>query len=110
MEPRLKAGLWTQMAIRMADLANRPAMVLRRGDADAGGILCVLRGREGCVVLSQTRDPEGREAWMRGTGKDPVPEPDADAYVSRQTARDPDLWVIEFDTPDFKPPFEARLI
>ncbi|MFC7551581.1 DUF1491 family protein [Pseudoroseomonas wenyumeiae] len=110
MEPRLKAGLWASMAIRMADLAGRPAMVLRKGDEDAGGILCVLRGREGCVVLVQTRDAEGRPAWMRGTGKDPVPEPEADAYVARQTARDPDLWVIEFEAPDFVPPFEARLI
>ncbi len=110
MEPRVKAGLWASMAIRMADIAGRPAMVLRKGDEDAGGILAVLRGREGCVVLSQTRDAEGRLAWMRGTGAEPVPEAEADAYVARQTARDPDLWVIEFEAPDLVPPFEARLL
>jgi hypothetical protein len=110
MEARLKAGLWASMAIRMADMAGRPAMVLKRGDEDAGGILCVLRGREGCIVLSQTRDAEGRPAWLRATGTAPVPEPEADAYVARQTARDPDLWVIEFETPDFIPPFEAKVL
>jgi hypothetical protein len=30
--------------------------------------------------------------------------------VARQTARDPDLWVIEFETPDFLPPFDARIL
>lgn len=94
----------------MADLSGRSAMVLKKGDEDAGGILCLLRGRDGCVVLAQTRDPEGRPAWLRGTGRDPVPEPEAEAYVARQTARDPDLWVIEFDAPDLSPPFEARLV
>ena len=110
MEPRLKAGLWARAALRMADLSGRPGMVLRKGDEDAGGILCLLRGRHGCVVLAQTRDAEGRPAWQRGSGPDPIPEPDAEAYVARQTARDPDLWVIEFDTPDLQPPFEARLV
>ncbi|MFC3126316.1 DUF1491 family protein [Pseudoroseomonas globiformis] len=110
MEPKLKAGLWTRMALRMADLSGRPGMVLRRGDDDAGGILCLLRGRDGCTVLTQTRDPDGNLAWMRGTGPAPVPEAEADAYVQRQVDRDPDLWVLEFDTPDLRPPFEARLL
>jgi len=30
--------------------------------------------------------------------------------VSRQVARDPDVWVVEFDAPDFVPPFEAKLL
>ena len=110
MEPKVKAGLWAQMALRLADLAGRSGMVLRKGDPDSGGILCVLRGRQGCLVLSQVRDGEGRAAWMRGTGKDPVPEPEADAYVERQVKRDPDLWVLEFDAPDLLPPFEAKII
>lgn len=110
MEAKVKAGLWAQMALRLADLAGRSGMVLRKGDPDAGGILCLLRGREGCIVLSQTRDAEGQPAWMRGTGKNPVPESEADAYVERQVKRDPDLWVLEFDAPDLLPPFEARIL
>lgn len=110
MDPRVKAGIWVSMALRLADIAGRSGAVLRKGDADAGGIVCVLRGRGGLQVLAQARDSEGRAAWVRGTGDAPVAEDVADAYVERQVKRDPDIWVVEFDTPDFKPPFEARII
>ena len=109
-DPRVKAKLWCQMALRLADGAGRPGAVLRSGDPDSGGILCVLRGRQGCAVLAQTRDGEGRPAWIRGTGPAAVPEPEAEAYVARQVGRDPDLWVLEFEAPDLLPPFEARLV
>ena len=98
------------MALRLADLSGRSGAVLRRGDADSGGILCVLRGRGGLVVLSQVRDAEGRPAWLKGTGAAPVEQETADAYVDRQVGRDPDLWVVEFETPDFVPPFECKIL
>jgi len=110
MEAKVKAGIWVSMAVRLADLSGRSAMVLRKGDPDSGGILCLLRGHAGCLVLSQARDAEGRPAWMRGTGKEPVSEADADAYVERQVRRDPDLWVVEFDAPNLEPPFEAVIL
>lgn len=110
MEARVKSGIWVSMALRLADMAGRAGVVLRRGDADSGGILCVLRGREGLVVLSQVRDAEGRPAWLRGSGAAPVNQETADSYVDRQVKRDPDLWVLEFDAPDFVPPFECKMI
>jgi hypothetical protein len=110
MEPRVKAGIWVSMAMRLSDIAGRPAVVVRKGDPDAGGILAVLRGRQGLVVLSQIRDAEGRAAWLRATGEAPVDDPTADAYIARQVGRDPDLWVVEFEAPDLKPPFEAKLV
>ena len=111
MEPRVKAQLWVQMALRLGDRDGRPGMVLRRGDADAGGILVVLRRREGGVcVLSQTRTEGGELAWMRGTGADPVDQEKADAYVARQIRIDPDRWVIEFEADDLVPPFEGKIL
>ena len=110
MDPKVKAGIWVSMALRLSDIAGRSGAVLRKGDPDSGGILCVLRARDSMVVLSQVRDAEGRQAWMRGTGEAAVDQSTADAYVDRQVRRDPDLWVVEFDAPDLKPPFEARLI
>src|SRR5215469_9759967 len=109
-EPRLKAGLWVKMSLRMADRDGRAGVVLRKGDADSGGVLVVLRGRDGLVVLSQVRTADGALAWMRGTGAAPVDQATADAYVERQQQFDPDLWVLEFDAPNLVPPFEAKLV
>ena len=51
--PRVKAGLWVSMALRMGDRDGRPGMVLRKGDPDAGGVLVVLRHGNDLSVLSQ---------------------------------------------------------
>ncbi len=109
-DPRVKAKLWVQMALRMGDIDNRPGAILRRGDADAGGVLVVLRGRDGLSVLSQVRAGDGQTAWMRATGPASVDQDTVDAYIERQVQRDPDLWVLEFTAPDLLPPFEAKLV
>jgi hypothetical protein len=109
-EPRVKVGLWVSAALRMADMAGKPGVVVRRGDADAGGVILLLRGRGGVSVLTQVRTGGGEAAWMRATGAAPVDDAAADAYVSRQVGRDPDIWVVEFEAPDFLPPFEGRIV
>lgn len=96
--PRLKSALWVQAQIRLCDRLMISAMVLRKGDPDSGSVLLVLRRRGGlATVLAPTTTLEGERGWMRGTGPEPVPEPDADAYVQRAVARDSDLWVLEID-------------
>ncbi|HUB16565.1 MAG TPA: DUF1491 family protein [Acetobacteraceae bacterium] len=109
-QPRLKAGLWVKMALRMGDRDGRPGAVLRRGDPDSGAVLVVLRGREGLCVLSQTRTADGTLAWMRATGATPVDDAAVDGYVTRQLRYDPDLWVVEFEAPDLAPPFDAKIV
>lgn len=110
MEARLKSGLWVQAVIRQCDLLARPAVVLRKGDPDSGGILVVLRGPAGSVVLAEARDAAGRPAWVRGTGAAPADAEAVAAYLARALRRDPDLWVLEIDAPDLLPPFAARLL
>ncbi|NHN84739.1 DUF1491 family protein [Acetobacter musti] len=110
-EPRLKTALWVSAVLRQSNQSGCPAMRLRRGDEDAGGVLAILVDpSEKAVVLAQTRAPDGSPAWMRGSGAEPVSEEDADAYVARQVGRDPDLWVLEFRVNSFIPPFEAKLL
>jgi hypothetical protein len=108
--PRVKAGLWVQMALRMGDADGRPGMVLRKGDPDAGGVLVVLHAGYGMAVLSQVRAADGEAAWMRATGAEPVDQAAVDAYVARQVRYDPDIWVVEFEAPDLLPPFEAKIV
>ena len=108
-EPRVKAGIWVSMALRMGNSSGRYGAVLRRGDADAGGVLVVLRHGDRLSVLSQLRGPDGEAGWLRATGPDAVDQETADRYVQRQLSFDPDLWVLEFESPDLLPPFEARI-
>lgn len=110
MEPRLKTALWVQALIRHCALAARAAVVLRKGDPDLGGVVLVLRAREGLVPLVQARDGQGRPAWLRALGETPADEAALDAYVARAVGRDPDLWVVEIEAPDGTPPFETRIV
>lgn len=108
-EPRIKTGIWVAAAIRLGNSQGKLGVVVRKGDEDAGGVLVILRGREGNVVLSQFREMDGRLGWMRATGATPVDETATDEYVARQTRYDPDLWAIEFEAADYVPPFEADI-
>ena len=109
--PRVKASLTVSIALRMGDINGKPGAVLRKGDPDAGGMLVALRGRDGLLcVLSRMTDPDGGQAWIRATGAVPVDQAAADAYIARQVRFDPDLWVLEFETPDMVPPFEAKIL
>jgi hypothetical protein len=108
--PRVKAGMWVSMALRMGNADGRYGAVIRKGDPDAGGVLVILRRDKDISVLSQMRTAEGEMAWMRATGPGPVDDETADAYIQRQLKFDPDLWIIEFESPDFLPPFEGKIV
>ena len=107
---RVKTEIWVQAALRLGNATGRYGAVLHRGDADAGSILVLLRGRAGIVVLTQSRDPDGEAVWIRGSGAVPVDQATADAYVDRQRGFDRDLWVLEFESPDLLPPFSGRIV
>ena len=110
-EPALKAEIWIKAQIRICDINFLPAVVTRRGDSDAGAILLKLnRLSDGVEVLSQVRDPDGKRAWMRGTGDTLVSDADANAYIEKQTRYDPDLWVLEIEDPKEQFEIEGKII
>lgn len=109
-EARLKSELWVKAALRACSAAAIAAMVVRKGDTDAGAVLIkqnLLGG--GFVVLTQVRRGDGSPVWLRGTGPLPVDEATADAYINRQIDRDFDLWVIEVEDRDGRLPFDAKV-
>lgn len=111
MEARLKSGIWVKALIRRCDLAAIGCAVVKRGDGDAGAVLIKSNGFEaGCSVLAQTRQADGTLVWMRATGPEPVPESDADAYIERQRRRDPDLWVVEIESPSPQDLLDAPIV
>jgi hypothetical protein len=97
-EPRIRTALWVQAQLRLCDIKNIPLVIRRRGDPDAGAIVILVnRPGSGVVALSQTRDLDGRLAWLRPLGADPVEEATAEEFVTRTVKRDPDVWVIEVE-------------
>ena len=108
-EGRIPTGLWVEAHLRRLSAQGTPAVMVRRGDPHGGMvILKVNRLDLGCRVLTQTRDLDGVLSWMPALKGELVPEADADEYITRQTARDPDLWVIEVEARDGDHGFEGR--
>jgi hypothetical protein len=111
MDSRLKTRLHVQALIRQCEGRAVPAMVVRRGDPDAGALLVKVNAFDaGCVVLTPVTDTMGRRGWMRGTGPENVDEPTADAYIARQSRYDDDIWVLEIESRDGWHPLEDDLL
>ena len=110
-DARIPTELWVKAHLRRLSAQALPAVVAQRGDPHGGMvILKVNRLDLGCRVLVQTRDLDGVLSWMPALNGDLVPEPEADSYITRQTARDPDLWVVEIEHRDGWHPFEGKLL
>lgn len=93
----LPTDVWAGALIRRAELAGAFAMVLRKGDARAGTVLVKVIDRRdrSARLYAEAFRGDGERVWMQ-----PVTartEAELDAYVERQAARDPDLWLVEID-------------
>ena len=81
--------------------------ILQRGEKSSGVILLKMSDRTGiCKLITQQRDLDGDLQWVPAMEQEKVSESDADAYITRATTRDPDLWVIEIEDPDMVNPFD----
>jgi len=110
-EAALKAGIWVQAQIRVCDTQFIPAVVVRKGDPDAGSVFLKLnRLDKGVEVFSQVRTANGARAWMRATGDALVEDTIADAYINKQLTFDPDIWVLEIEDPNYRYAIEGEII
>jgi hypothetical protein len=98
MNARIKTEYWVHAHLRRCAVEAVPAVVVRRGDNERGMVLLKINTLEnGCRVLTQARNLDGQLGWLAALDGVLAPESEADAYISRQTERDPDLWVIEIE-------------
>lgn len=96
MTPRLTADFWVRAYLTRLRLADIPAFVTARGDATGGAVMVKLATLDGQARVYQRMFDlmQDRRAWvLRLAG----PEAEIDALISRERARDPDLWVIEVE-------------
>lgn len=111
---RLKTRIWVQAQIRLCDLANLPAYIVKRGDPDAGAVILRLNRLDGTSHLfTQARLADGAAAWAKASGSDAdgrMKDDDALAYIERQRKYDPDLWVVEIEDPNRRYELDAKIV
>ena len=66
--------------------------------------------RHGFKLLSQTRDTDGKVAWLAVQQGALMSEEETGIYIERQVKRDPDLWVVEIEDKKGRNPFEGKLV
>ncbi len=96
MEPRLTSGFWVSAYLARLGFAAIPAFVTQKGDATAGAVIvkvATLDGRARAWQRSFDLASDARVWVVLAEGAESV----VDAILSRQKARDPDLWLIELE-------------
>ena len=96
MRPRLASGLWVSAYLTRLRLADIPAYVTAKGDATSGAVvvkIATLDGRARAFQRSFDLMADARIWVVLAEGA----EIEVDAVLSRQRARDPDLWLIELE-------------
>ena len=99
MTARLASNLWVSAYLHHIQAEGLAAYVTARGDPTAGAIVikcATLDGRAACHERVTDWDT-GASRWQCVQDG---PEAEIDALISRQRARDPDLWVIEVESRD----------
>ena len=95
-EPRRASGRGGAAYLSRLRLAAIPAYLARRGDDTSGAVIVKLATMDGRARAFVRRwdfasDTRRWQALAEGT------EAEVDAALSREGARDPDLWVIEVE-------------
>jgi hypothetical protein len=99
MSVRLRSDFWVSAYIRTRELAGNPAMLRRRGAAEAGAIFVTVDHLNGHAALygpapQSLLDETGERRFRMVVEGDPLTIEDR---VTRETKFDPDLWLIEVE-------------
>ena len=97
MQVRLKAEIYIQALTRRVFAAGAAAYIVRRGDADAGGLFVRVNRLDGhSAILTIFTNMDGARIW-RVLAALATPDAEADALLAREAARDPDIWIVEIE-------------
>lgn len=97
MTARLASSLLVNALVRRVNAEGGSAMVLAKGDVDAGAILIVAIERGATPMLFERGIGPGGAATLMRSGGDFADEHAATDYWQRRRSRDPDLWVVELN-------------
>lgn len=106
-DDRLPTGMWVQAILARCSAAAIPAVVRHKGDPHTGILLVRIDYLDRTSrLLTQQRDLDGVLRWVDALSEARPDDPTVESYIERATARDPDLWVIEFEDRNGINPFE----
>ncbi len=99
---RLKSSIWVSAYIRQLGAVPIAAVVVRRGDADAGAIFIKISTLDGFAqvlrpAIAALEGDHGGRCWSQALPPDRATESAADAYLTRQADFDSDMWVVEIE-------------
>ena len=99
MDARLTTDFWVSAYRARLRLADIPVYVTAKGDPTAGAVVIKCARLDGSAELWQRSFDlmTGARAWVQlAKGA----EGEIDASLTRQRARDPDLWILEIENRD----------
>ena len=101
MSTRLPAHLEIASLIRLVEGEGGHAMVLAKGEKDAGTILIVTMFRGQCAKLYE-RMPQldGTRSFVVTKEQEIEKQHEFSEYLERRRRQDPDIWVLEVDIAD----------
>lgn len=96
---RLKSEIWVKAYLRRCAHEGVDAVLVRRGDVDAGAVYVKVARLDGTAALygpapaslDATRE---RQRWQACLATERAPEAEVDAYVARQIEFDADIWIV----------------
>jgi hypothetical protein len=109
-DARLPPSFLISAQIRIAAREGIPIVVRRHGNDESGTIILKINRLDGTArVLTQVRY-EDELVWNPVSRIDPMPEADADKYLDRQAAIDPDSWLLEIEDKQGRHWFPGRVM
>ncbi len=97
-DDRLPAHLEVSGLIRAVQAAGGFAMVLAKGERDAGTILIVaVENGANPQLFERMPQADGSRQWSEVSAQTIEKNGNSDAYWRKRRAQDPDIWVIELD-------------
>jgi hypothetical protein len=101
MTERLPAHLEITSLIRVVESQGGSAMVLNKGERDAGTILIVTMFRgENAQLFERMPQLDGSRPFVPTKSQDIEKPHEFSEYLQRRRQQDPDIWILEVDIAD----------
>ena len=99
MSERLPTHLEVSGLIRLVESHGGSAMVLAKGERDAGTVLIVhlFRG-ENAVLYERMPQLDGSRPFVATKSQIPENPSEFSEYIARRRSQDPDIWILEVDS------------